>query len=219
MRTIVVTFTLLILSIVAQAHGQWEEINLCGTVADPNDPQNQMTSYQLGGKEITAEGILKVPVVFIQFPDESTTSDYWPIGQEPIFMRTFIDSTTTENSTNYGNLTNFYRQMSMNRLLLIGKPYHFITRYNRSYYGNSMAAIHTEIIQRLDSLISFAEFDNWKYNGNYNHSNQADGKVDMMIMIHRTFEQSYAGIKTIGIYTPLAVDNGQRTVFTGLLLF
>jgi len=204
-------FILLYFSIFEKTYSQWE-VDLCGTVADPNALENKLTYYQLGGKEITSEGVINVPVIFVQFADEYKTSEYWPIGQAPAFMNSYIDTSVTQNSSNYGNITNFYKQMSMNRLRMIGKAYHFVTRLNRNQYPY-ISTVHQEIIERLDSIINFSEFDNWRFNNFYNHSNQPDGKVDMVMFIHRTFEQSWAGIKTSFINT--TVDNGQRSVSTG----
>jgi hypothetical protein len=133
----------------------------CGTTYDPNHPPRQLETIQTGGLYVTGEGVLRVLVVFVQFPNETEQNSEWPIGQPPSYFQTFIDSTTTQNSSLYMNITNFYRQMSSNHLLLTGKAYHMIARNNSGTYGGNRDMLHREILQRLDSVISFAEYDNW----------------------------------------------------------
>ena len=72
----------------------------------------------------------------------------------------------------------------------------------------------------------FAEFDTWDYNGNYNHSNQPDGIVDMVFVVSRNIANEYSNPAPIynalnmGRYGDLGgsqftVDNGLRTIKTG----
>ncbi|MEP0861795.1 MAG: hypothetical protein HRF52_10205 [Ignavibacterium sp.] len=63
---------------------------------------------QKGGKWMTARDTLKVLIVFVQFPDDAydTTFTLWPtnpvseIYPGPTFLKTYIDSTTSQMSTN-----------------------------------------------------------------------------------------------------------------------
>ena len=78
------------------------------------------------GRHITAHDTLRILVVFAKFADD-TNSDpsYWPVDGFPSFAtntgpEAFIDSTATQNSTHFINMTNYFREMSMGNFIVIG---------------------------------------------------------------------------------------------------
>ncbi|MCL6495907.1 MAG: hypothetical protein K6T54_14185, partial [Ignavibacterium sp.] len=78
-------------------------------------------------------------------------------------------------------------------------------------------------------MISFAEFDNWDLISEYNHINQPDGIVDMIIMVYRNIANEFSDSLRRSFITRLnlnnnygyldgsefTVDNGARRVKTG----
>jgi len=123
-------------------------------------------------------------------------------------------------------MTHYFNDMSFNKLKFIGKTVSVITPHTRAWYlanNKKRGDIHTEIIQQLDQTWDFAEFDNWDYEGNYNHINRPDGIVDMVFMVWRNIandlqnpDQIYTNLN-MGRYGDLGagwpnilVDNGQR---------
>lgn len=85
-----------------------------------------LVASQKGGKWMTARDTLKVLIVFVQFPDDAydTTFTLWPtnplsgVYPGPTFLKTYIDSTTSQMSTN-GNLTHYFREMSVGQFTII----------------------------------------------------------------------------------------------------
>jgi hypothetical protein len=119
--------------------------------------------------------------------------------------------------------------MSFNKLKFIGKTVSVITPHSRQWYLDSSKTrgfIHREIIQQLDQTWDFAQFDNWDYEGNYNHINRPDGIIDMVFIVWRNIAHEYSNPTPIyntlnmGRYADLGgsqftVDNGLRTIKTG----
>ncbi len=86
---------------------------ICGVT---NDTSLAVDRTQLGGKLMTSTGVFKILVVFARFPDDNESLNYWPINGDPVGWDQFIDGTTTENSTNYANLTYYFDIMSIGSL-------------------------------------------------------------------------------------------------------
>ncbi len=202
----------------------------------PGDSSYIYNENQQGGKFLTSTGNLHVLIVFVEFPDDSFQISYplWPKTQPasaPTFINTFIDQTPSVNSTN-GNLTHYFREMSDGNFILTGSVYHMVTRYTRQEYinqGKKRADINKEILMRLDSLISFASFDNWKKVSDYSHVQEPDGFVDMVFMIYRNVGEEdprncdstsstkklldfcYGGQTKLG-FNVITVDDGARKI-------
>jgi len=143
---------------------------------------------EVGGKYITAEGILKALVVFVEFADEKDDDEYWLPGQAPNFINSFIDSDTSVNSRDYHNLTYFYDQMSLGKLNLIGDAHHIILPQTQRYYAttyNRRDIIKIALTQ-LDPQVDYAEYDKWSSSRDYHHFNESDGTVDMIFVIFRS---------------------------------
>jgi hypothetical protein len=151
--------------------------------------QQSILSTQFGGQWMITRDTLNVLVVFVQFPDDQydTTYSFWPKNQPPTFLKTYIDSLPSQQSTN-GNLTHYFRQMSLGAFTLTGNTRFIITPHSRQWYQNNnwwRWVINKEVLETLDASMDFAEFDRWKRYGEYDTRRESDGKVDMIFMIYR----------------------------------
>ena len=208
--------------------------------------QQSILSTQYGGQWMTTKDTINVLVLFVQFPDDQydTTYSLWPKNQAPSFLKTYIDSLPSQQSTN-GNLTHYFRQMSMNSLTLIGKTRSVITPHSRQWYfsnGFHRWKINTELLQLLDASTDLTEFDRYKRYGEYDVRRESDGKVDMIFMIYRNVAHDlggsirdsmeirdfYGGEASLGYarnYYPyneptyFSVDSGARTIGSGHPVF
>jgi hypothetical protein len=102
-------------------------------------------------------------------------------------MNSWVELSWTSNPS-YGHLTHYYNDMSFNKLKFIGKKVSITAPHSRSWYLSqsprwTRGKIHREIIEALDESWSFAEFDNWDYNDEYDIDPGPDGKIDMIIFI------------------------------------
>jgi len=110
----------------------------CGMVGF-GEPSEALAE-QKGGKWMTAKDTLNVLVVFVQFPDDAydTTYTLWPtkpvsgVYSGPTFINNYIDSTSSQMTTN-GNLTHYFRDMSMGAFTLIGKTRFVVTPHTRQW--------------------------------------------------------------------------------------
>ena len=194
---------------------------------------------QIGGYALPSEGTINVLVVFAQFPDDNYDigNSSWPKGGNPGNYTNWVDQTWTGNPTPW-SLTDYFNQMSLGKLKMIGKEVSLTTLHSREWYlqnGYTRYTIHKEILQQqLDPTWNFAEFDNWTktYNystGWYDHTNVPDGKVDFIFFIWRniamefdnTTRTSIMNILNMGWYGSIAwgsnylVDDNQRTIVMG----
>jgi parallel beta-helix repeat protein len=180
------------------------------------------TSHPADGAYITAHGTLRVLVVFAQFLDDNSTVTGWTSGSAPDSMSTFIDSTTSQNSTNYCNITNYYKKMSINNFNVIGKAIYVKTPSNRSHYKNADSISYPnrylatkDVIQnKVDPIINFNLYDNWRSDSVYTNVNTSDNVIDMIIMIWRglVFDSGWLGEATLGGGNNYTVEGGTKTV-------
>jgi parallel beta-helix repeat protein len=180
----------------------------CGT--NPNSVLNinnralakAMTLIKPGGIYIPSSGTIRVLVVFVQFKDDNDYNPHWISGQVPDYMNSFIDATQQQGSSNYINLTNYFNQMSLGNYHVIGNAIYVQTQENRSYYFDAANYGSTNpryfankkvLQQKVDPLINFSDYDNWRYNSEYDLTNQSDGTVDMIVMVWRglQFDNGY----------------------------
>ena len=149
-------------------------------------------SDQVGGRYITSKtpnSFLRMLIIFAQFPDDNWDTSWaeWPKGEAPLYIHNFIDSTTAEMSTT-GNITQYFRVMSLDSLIVIGNCYSVIAPHTRKWYSSNnkgRAFINQEVIQKLNRAVNFAPFDNWRRIGQYNNVNRPDGVIDMIWVIWR----------------------------------
>ncbi len=190
---------------------------------------------QIGGWLLPSVGTIRVLFVFAQFPDDKhdTTNSTWVKGQAPANMQGWVDQSWSTNPTQ-GSMTHYFNEMSFNKLKFIGKTVSVVTPQTRAWYlanNKKRGDIHTQIIQQLDQTWDFAQFDNWDYEGNYNHINRPDGIVDMVFMVWRNIANDYTINQRDSIFNKLnmgrsadlglgwpdvLVDNGQRRLKMGV---
>jgi M6 family metalloprotease-like protein len=176
---------LVLLALVATVSGmsQSEE---CGMVIDPEDPDYAIDLEQLGGIYITAEDTLRVLLVFVQFPDDDNYHPYWPAHEPPINMGQYIDTSALVNSSNFSNLTNYFRQMSRGLYTVIGKAVFVEAPQNEAKYQGSRLAANMDVLQNaVDPIVDFSKYDYWRRTANYAHQKSPDGVVDMIFMVWR----------------------------------
>jgi M6 family metalloprotease-like protein len=199
-------------------NAQTKEIS-CGT----SNPQETGEWSQRGGKYITSMGNLKVLVVFAKFKDDTSSHQYWPTDSYPSEMGNFIDPNMQKGSTNFLNLTNYYRQMSFGNFEVTGKtvgaetPYprnHYI-RENSTYPNGLLANKH--ILQVIDDSIDYRKFDNWRYESDHFHFYESDGIVDMVVVIWRglTLTEKWCGEASLGGGPGFLVEDNQVKILMG----
>jgi M6 family metalloprotease-like protein len=216
MKTKLVVIFVLAVNIMAYSQ---TEFNVCGTSSN----YDITDCSQRGGKYLTAAGDLKVLVVFAKFKDDTSYHPHWPADGYPAEIIDFIDSDMQKGSSHFLNLTNYYNQMSYGNFRVSGKaigvetPYpisHYVSGY--SQYPNRAQA-NKDILQLVDDSIDYREFDNWSYLNNYNHSNEPDGIVDMVIVIWRglVFTDRWSGESSLGMGPEFLVENNEKKIKMG----
>lgn len=180
----------------------------CGVLATAHAA---MSGKANDGTHITANGTLRILVVFASFPDDEKVHPYWPAHQPPLFMDQFIDPDTTVHSQSPLNLTNYFNQMSLGKFHLIGEAiwvqsWHSQTEYANGSYGRANWSVLQESV---DPIVDFSRYDNWTNQSNYLNTNAPDSIVDMIIMVWRTTVFDYVGEASLGYKTGFVVD-GKR---------
>lgn len=176
---------------------------------------------QNGGLYMTADGEVRTLVLFIQFLGDNTHANgtHWNPNQRPDYFDSYIDSTTSQASVN-GSFSDYYRELSFDRLKIFGKPYFAVTPHTESYYRDSVGGspddaygrATKDVLQTLDGQINYALYDNWTFNhSGYNHSQTPDGVVDLIIVIYRNSVypsgDKAQGIATLGLAEgPITLD-------------
>ena len=199
------------------AFGQYRD---CALISKATQASNQSMGLlaQTGGIYIPSQGTLKVLIVFARMKDDNSPHNYWTAGSPPPNYQSYIDSTTSQGSTNFLNLTNYFSQMSMGTLHVIGKAVYVETPNNKSYYGSNYYLANKEILQqKVDPLINFANYDNWTYNSNYNFTNQPDGTIDMIVVVWRGSGQfgTWGGEASLGYGLDYTVEGGTKAIKSG----
>lgn len=197
----------------------------CGTQPLPGE---SVDLSQEGGVYLTANGLLKMLIVFVSFKDDTLPHPYWPVGQPPYNYDIFIDPSLNTNSAHYNNFTNYFKQMSLGMFKVIGQAVSVKTPQNKAAYlhnysTNRYLATKDVLQNAVDPLINFSEYDNWSSTADYTHINQPDGNVDMIVMVWRgsNFE-GFSGEASLGGSDPyppnnnfFSVENGTKSIKTG----
>jgi hypothetical protein len=157
---------------------------------------------QIGGLYLTASGTVNVLFVYVQFPDDNywTNNSNWPKGQAPTYMASTVDAVWSSTPT-AGSVTDYFNQMSFNNLKVTGTEVSVITPHTRVWYlnnGKQAGFIHKEVLQQLDVTMDFAQFDNWSYISENNHTNTPNDTVDMIFMMWRNVDSD----TTVPVTTP-----------------
>ena len=171
---------------------------------------------------------LNMLFVFIQFPNETTGSSQWPIGQPPTYMDKFLVKDKNAAGPFWSNykdssLSDYYQELTRGIFHVNGEVRHLITYNNWSYYQtNGYNVLLTEIYTRLknDTTINWPKFDQWSRNdANNRYMLTKDKYLDMMGLFFRhVFGNDFIGPAGSAGYVPLGgpeftvYANGNDTV-------
>jgi M6 family metalloprotease-like protein len=180
----------------------------CGT--RPN-PQYSRPAGKVGGLHITANGTLRILIVFASFPDDEKPHPFWPAHNPPLFMQDFVDPDTATNSQSPINLTNYFRQMSLGQFHLVGDAIWVESTHSQLDYTNgSYARANISLLnESVDPIVNFGLYDNWTNQGTYQNINSPDGIVDMIVMVWRTTLFGILGEASLGYRAGFVLD-GKR---------
>jgi M6 family metalloprotease-like protein len=195
------------------ASAQDDRIN-CGTIFDPNKAGGSasINLSQLGGIYLPASGSVRVLLVFVSFPEDNTVHPYWPAHQPPTEMNQYIDSTETQNSANFSNLTNYFRQMSLGSYKVVGKAVYVNAPHTKAWYDatygfDNRGPVSRDVLQNaVDPIVNFTSYDNWTRDADYTFRNQPDTIVDMIVMVWRGFQWNLLGEASLGGAPDLIAD-------------
>ncbi|RPI65954.1 MAG: hypothetical protein EHM47_17805, partial [Ignavibacteriales bacterium] len=167
-------------------------------------PQKVITKTsdeQPGGIYLPAEGRVHVLFIFAQFPDDNYDPGNvsWKKNDIPLRIKenTWVDAEWTGSPTPY-SLTDYFNDMSFGKLKFTGKSISVTAPQTRQWYIDNkkrLREIHSDILAIADKQIDFAEFDNWKRLGSYNHLAEKDGIVDMIFFVWRNIHLDIGGEK------------------------
>jgi M6 family metalloprotease-like protein len=143
------------------------------------------------GKYVTSVGELRTLVVYVTFADDaSTKSDAWKFSktQLPVWANKMINSSTKLSFPNQ-SLAQYFYEMSRGNLMLYGDIYPkvIIPEHNQKHY-KSISDVNHEILTRLDDEIDYSKYDNWSKGKDGKYLNEPDGKVDVIFIVYRNFE-------------------------------
>jgi M6 family metalloprotease-like protein len=209
-----------------------QDFPYCGVRESASLKKQEMITGQPAYWGLTTQGTVKALFLFIDFPDDDVDpgNSTWPVGVGPNYLNDIIDSTETQNSGKYYNVSTYYRTMSYNRFTMIGKAYykqapHPLSWYVANHNGQESAYAAKDAIVLLDNDIDFADYDRFTNNGTLVHGIGPDQTVDMVIVCYRrwylnrgNYGSSFIAIgwMPLSVPGPVSVDNGARYVYTGV---
>jgi hypothetical protein len=176
-----------------------------------NSSMRIATGIVQDGKDITAHGLLKIPVVFVRFADDNLTNTNWPVADEiPDWAETFLDEgLPSDNIYLNNNLSKYYDMASggngngtLGVFQVIGDVFFISLPHDRSYYEVSTRRdqqVSKDVLDILDDPagdfnVDFREYDNWEFKVggvSYTHDYRpynpstgisADGILDFMLI-------------------------------------
>jgi M6 family metalloprotease-like protein len=151
--------------------------------------------------------------VFIQFPDETTNADFWPIGYPPVYMDKFLvkdknDSGPFWNNYRDSSLSDYYQEVSRGAFHVNGEARHIIMNNNWSFYQTyGYNVFLTEIYTKLknDPSITWPKFDQWSRNDvNNRYMLTKDKYLDMIgLFIRHVIGTDFTSAPGAAGYVPL----------------
>lgn len=161
----------------------------------------------------------KALVVFVQFENDERNNQNWPLDELPIWAEDFIDDEILTEYTDL-SLSDFWQEMSGSEFDFIGDVYpELVILPSETYYiqnNKDFGDCNLDVFEEIDPNVDFSLYDNWELNnGEFVFTEgDADGLVDMIIMIYRTpgawFGGGYGGfdgIAMLGNNTFVTDDN------------
>lgn len=146
-----------------------------------------------------------VLVVFVQFQGEpgdvnNMDLNYWRPGHPPNYanqtIRTSRNSVTNWwDSYNGYDWSDYWHEYSRGKFHVVGRAVSVILPHNYQWYVNYSSDHETrrgkvnrdtyDALNNSELGIDWPFFDQWKYNSDGNFTWLADGRVDMLIKVHR----------------------------------
>lgn len=195
------------------------------------------------GRDITATGTLKIPIVFVKFADDTETNGNWPnADQLPSWAANFVDTEIpTSNIYQNNNFSKFYDLSSggngngtLGEFQVIGDVYFVQLSNNRSYYeywSRKDQQVSKDVLDILDDPagdfdVDFTEYDNWEFKvgGVPNtHDDIPDGILDFMLIYWKeeSITQNYdvGGVAGLGFSGTITKDGVGIKSSNGVLGF
>ncbi|MCB0283891.1 MAG: hypothetical protein KDF60_14995 [Calditrichaeota bacterium] len=168
-------------------HAQEEEI-ICETNS------TDVTTPDIGGRYITANGTLRILLVFVDFKNDTNPHSYWVAGSAPSGMSSFIDANTSINSSNYANVTNFFDQMSLGNYNVIGEAIYVEAPHTEVWYANNYYSRVDRnldvLVNAVDPIVDFTLYDNWTRKTTLLYAHLApDNRLEAVKVIDKTLKK------------------------------
>lgn len=204
-----------------------------------NEAMRSASGIVEGGKDITATGTLKIPIVFVKFADDNATTSNWPTANSlPSWAANFVNSTIpTNNIYQNNNLSKFYDLSSggngsgtLGEFQVIGDVYFVSLSQNRSDFPSD-GDVSEEVIDILDDTsgfdVDFSDYDNWQFKVggvSYTHNNISDGILDFMLIYwkdkSKSLSSTVGGVAGLGSsYNTQTKDGTEIKYSNGVLGF
>lgn len=147
--------------------------------------------YENKGAYVTSLGELRTLIVYAAFSDDDKTkSEAWKFSKTdlPSWANKLLNKDTRIDFP-HDNLTQYFYEMSGGKLFLYGDIYPklIVPKYKQSNY-KSIAEVNSEILAQIDGEIDFSKYDNWSVGNDKKYINKPDGKVDVIFIVYRNFE-------------------------------
>lgn len=185
------------------------QFSVCGTTSSEEVFEKTFTEHTTStcasttvnyGRNIPSKDTLRITVIFAKFPDDDDEVYWWPHGTFPALADSILDFTVAQGSTNAFNLTNYYRTMSRDSLIVIGNTVKVISEslmndYSGSNHVSNANNAGMDLLSQLyNSQPGLALFDDWKGNSKP-FCKESDDIVDLVVFIWRSqrFGADYGG--------------------------
>lgn len=146
-----------------------------------------MTTFDGDGLHLTANGELRILIVFVRFPNDSQTlpNNWWPIDDDPNILNNIIDTDTSVGSTHKHNLTHYFKVMSRSDYDVVGDAISVEAPQTVAGYNYDLGDASKDVLDYIsdNNLATFANYDSWTANGIADNDEISDDLVDMVLMV------------------------------------
>lgn len=240
LNSIIFILVLLVISVKAQNPGE-----ICGM--DQNSTVGILSNIPV--KTPGANEYLRALFIYVVFPDDNfpsystsiwhnpneATGPYIPTNPYSGTNGKLVVDQVGNKSTNFMSrytgytLTDYYCQMSMGQLDLIGDEVYVTLPQNSSYYiqnGYNRGTLNRYVLDYLNSTqnIDWSRYNNWsKINGEWVFSRQ-DGNAELIVITYRTipgnesswfWPSAWGGEASLSITPITFTNNGVNTTING----
>ena len=230
-----ISFLLISMFLIITINGQEEAIMTSPDVITSStgiidETMRSPLGFVQDGRDITATGTLKIPIVFVKFANDPVTTPHWPVDSLlPNWAANFVDSDIPINNIyQNNNLSKFYDLSSsgngngtLGEFQVIGDIYFVTLNYSRSYYDyytREDQQVSKDVLDILDDPsgpfnVDFTNYDNWKFKDSakaYSHIPSPDGILDFMLIYWKEKSISLAsnvgGVAGLGFSGTISKD-------------